>query len=73
MSLAGNNIAEAPYCKYCGSINITFDATASWDADEQTFVLLDTMDDVICGDCEEEGRPTWAPLAANATEGTSDD
>lgn len=60
-------IREVPHCKYCDSTDIVFDATAAWDAKEQTFVLLDTMDDVMCGYCRREGHPVWKTVPTDTS------
>ena len=35
-------------CQSCGSTEVTFDATAEWDADQQRLVVSNTYDDCYC-------------------------
>ncbi len=41
-------------CPYCGSENVTIDATADWDYDQQKWTLCGTQDTVTCQECERE-------------------
>jgi hypothetical protein len=43
-------------CSGCGSTNVQWDATASWDEDKQEFVLDDVCDNTWCTNCEGECR-----------------
>jgi len=45
-------------CLTCGSEEITFDATAAWDVEEQAYVVSTLFDDCYCGSdtCQGEER-----------------
>lgn len=58
---------SVPYCEYCGSEEISFDATATWDKEQQEFVLIGTMDDAVCEACGEESRPSWVEVQETET------
>jgi hypothetical protein len=41
-------------CSYCGTDNVTSDATAEWDFEKQDWVLNDVNDYSYCGECGDE-------------------
>ena len=45
-------------CRTCGSEDVTFDATASWDVDAQDYVVSTLLDDCYCNSdtCQGEER-----------------
>jgi len=45
-------------CLTCGSEDVTFDATAAWDVEEQAYVVSTLYDDCFCGSdtCQGEER-----------------
>ena len=45
---------EQPRCRYCGSPNVSLDATAVWNADNQDWELSQTYDNGFCHDCDSE-------------------
>lgn len=54
---------EQAHCKYCGSVNLVFDAAARWDAEAQEYALLDVhCSRPTCSDCDQEGWADWKPL-----------
>jgi hypothetical protein len=51
---------EQAHCKYCGSVNLVFDAAARWDVATQGYALIDTYcSRPTCSDCEQEGWADW--------------
>lgn len=48
-----------PRCAECGSNQISVDATAQWDVEEQDWVLCGTCDHTVCEDCGSEAQPDW--------------
>ncbi len=53
---------EKPVCANCRGYNITFEATAYWDAETQRFEYNIVKGEVFCLDCAEDHRPDWVPL-----------
>ena len=53
---------EKPVCANCRSIEITFDATAYWDAKEQQFEYDIFGDKVLCANCDGKQRVDWIPV-----------
>ena len=53
---------QKPVCASCRSTEITFDATAYWDAETQRFEYDIVKGEVFCLDCAEEHRPDWVPV-----------
>ena len=41
-------------CQYCGSDNVSMDATVEWDVDLQRWVIADLGEREWCVDCESE-------------------
>ena len=53
---------EKPVCAHCRGDEITFDATAFWDARHQQF-QYDILDGrVYCPNCDGKQRVEWVPL-----------
>ena len=52
---------EKPVCSRCKSAEITFDATAYWDAKQQQFEydILDSK--VYCQNCDGKQHVNWIP------------
>ena len=50
---------QKPVCSHCRSSEVTFDATAYWDAETQRFEYDIVKGDVFCLDCSEEHSPEW--------------
>ena len=56
-----NDRPEKPVCARCRSTEITFDATAWWDANKQQFEY-DVLDGkVYCQNCDGRQRVDWIP------------
>ena len=53
---------EKPVCEHCHGDEITFDATAYWDAQHQEFQYDILFDEVYCQNCEGKQRVEWIPL-----------
>lgn len=43
-------------CQSCGSTDVTFDATAEWDAEQQKLVVSNTYDESYCNSEECQGE-----------------
>ena len=50
---------EKPVCSNCRSSDVTFDASAYWDAETQRFEYDIVKGNVFCLDCAEEHSPDW--------------
>ena len=50
---------EKPVCSICQSSDVTFDASAWWDAETQRFEYDIVKGNVFCLDCAEEHSPDW--------------
>ena len=53
---------EKPVCANCRSTEITFDATAYWDAEKQQFEYDIFGDKVLCTYCDGRQRVDWIPV-----------
>ena len=53
---------EKPVCEYCRSDQVTFDASAYWDAQHQEFDFDILKDEVYCQNCDGKQRVDWIPL-----------
>lgn len=55
------------FCKECGSTDITIDATARWDIQEQKWMLNEIFDDTrgYCGQCEGDTIIEYKSLNSN--------
>ena len=53
---------EKPVCANCRSTEITFDATAHWNAKEQQFEYDIFGDKVLCVSCDGKQRVDWIPV-----------
>lgn len=55
-------------CHYCGSSNVTFDATVDWNEVEQRHEVVTIHDDATCQDCESDGWRVadWKDMKPNA-------
>ena len=51
---------QQPYCKECGSTDVTMDAIASWDMKTQAWVLVGELDNTDCNECGGECSLKWA-------------
>ena len=54
--------SEKPVCANCRSTEITFDATAYWDAKEQQFEYDIFGDKVLCANCHGKQCVDWIPV-----------
>lgn len=52
-----------PYCKECGSKDVTMDAIARWDVNAQAWLISSELDNTDCDDCGGECTVKWADLA----------
>lgn len=50
------HIKEKPTCKKCGTDNIVFDSTATWDVEKQDYIHAETFDHVWCQECGYDGN-----------------
>ena len=51
---------EVPVCAYCGSTEVSVDASVYWDIDTQTWEVSDIYDKGhYCNDCGGETRLDW--------------
>jgi hypothetical protein len=41
-------------CAHCGSSTVLMDAWATWDTEQQDWVLHDTLTEAFCQECEGE-------------------
>lgn len=53
---------EKPVCENCRSADITFDATAYWDAKQQQFQYDIFRNKVFCLHCDGRQRVDWVPV-----------
>ena len=53
---------EKPVCSNCRSSEVTFDASACWNAEEQKFEYDIHKGNVFCLDCAEEHMPEWVAV-----------
>ena len=53
---------EKPVCASCRSTEITFDATAYWDARQQQFEYDLFGEKVLCLHCDGKQRVDWIPV-----------
>ena len=53
---------EKPVCTNCRSTEITFDATAYWDAKQQQFEYDICDGKVFCLNCDGKQHVDWIPL-----------
>lgn len=49
-----NMIKKDFVCSRCGSNGVYFDATATWSREKQEFILITTLDNTTCDDCDGE-------------------
>lgn len=55
-------VKEKPHCPYCGSDDVSFDATAEWDEETQQYELCSTFNSGGCRTCEQEFKYVdWKP------------
>ena len=54
-----NDPPSKPVCSNCQSSEVTFDATAYWDAEAQRFEYDIMKHEAFCLDCAEEHTPEW--------------
>lgn len=56
-------IRQRPVCERCGSAELSRDANAAWDPDQQARVLTGTYDCHYCATCDREGDDIarWQP------------
>jgi len=43
-----------PYCTSCKGNQVLLDAFASWDVENQCWILFQTFDDSFCNNCKQE-------------------
>ena len=53
---------EKPVCKLCASAEITFDATAWWDNQSQSFEYDIADGDAFCLYCDDKQPVKWVPV-----------
>ena len=60
---------EKPVCPKCGSDDVSFDATAHWDAERQTFTC-DPCDEAWCNACTwpDSFQPKWIEIESTESE-----
>lgn len=54
------NVKVLPVCVFCGSQDITIDASISWNFEEQNWVIVESFDDnPFCNKCMKNREIMW--------------